>query len=235
SIAGLSGHLSVVGPNGGPFSIMITNVASTTSTVVTSTSASVSLVTNTQTLGLLSAGTTTLLFNGALATIPLVVATGANGTTAAAVQASLNSISTLSGNATVTGNNGGPFTITYTGAAQSSNASLIALVPSSVVATVTQQPKATLTFANAIQGGVNNPSSTFKLEVGTATGADDQLATAQHIGNGMLSSVSAFIGDNPSLTAANQINDVDLYRFEIQNSVSNLSINVAPSNSLDTY
>jgi hypothetical protein len=69
-----------------------------------------------QTLTLVSAGSTTLLFDGASATLPLTVALGANGTTAAAVLASLNTIPTLNGNVTVSGNNGGPFAITFVGA-----------------------------------------------------------------------------------------------------------------------
>src|SRR5262249_27799544 len=89
--------------------------------------------------------------------------------------------------------------------------------------------------ASAIKGNVNNPSSTFKLEVGTATAADDKITTAQHIGNSMNSSLSAFIGDNPSLSAANEVNDVDLYRFDLQYAVNDLSIDVAPSNALDTF
>ncbi|HEY2414173.1 MAG TPA: choice-of-anchor L domain-containing protein, partial [Pirellulaceae bacterium] len=235
TISGLSGHVSVGGSAGGPFTITLTNVAGSISSLVSTNSATVTLVTNSQTLALLTPGVTTLAFAGTAGTTPLAVTTGANGTTVAAVQASVDSITGLSGSATVSGKNGGPFTITYTGAAQTANASLMAILPSVVVASMTQQPKATLTFATAIAGGVNNPSSTFKLEVGTATTADDKISTAQHIGNSMSSSLPAFIGDNPSLSAANEVNDVDLYRFDVQNAVTDLSINVAPSNGLDTF
>ncbi len=234
TIPALSGHVSVTGPNGGPFTITLTNVAGAISSLVTTNSATVSLLTNSQTLSLLTPGVTSLAFNGATSTTPLVVATGANGTTLASVQASVNSIPGLSGAATVTGNTGGPFTITYSGAAQSANASLMALLPSTVVASMTQQPKATLTFFNPIQGTGLNTSSTFKLEVGTATTADDKVSTAQHIGNSMVDAngspapLSAYIGDNPALTTPNQVNDVDLYRFDLQQGVSNFTVNVSP-------
>src|SRR5207249_1111113 len=61
-------------------------------------------------------GSTTLSFDGASATSPLAVTLGAGGTTAAAVLANLNTIAALKGNVSVTGNNGGPFTVTFTGA-----------------------------------------------------------------------------------------------------------------------
>src|SRR5205823_2693518 len=81
----------------------------------------------------------------------------------------------------------------------------------------------TLNFANAIGAG------TWKLEVGTTTEPDDRITTAQHIGNSMATPVQAFIGDNLSLSAAQEGNDVDLYRFDVQNPVTDFSVTVTPS------
>lgn len=75
----------------------------------------------------------------------------------------------------------------------------------------------------------------FKLEVGTIAESDDRITTAQHIGNSMATSQAAFIGDNPTLSAV--ANDVDMYRFDVQNAVTDFSVNIAPANGsqLDTY
>ncbi len=236
TIPALVGKVSVTGSIGGPFTISTNNLAAgTVSSLIRANTNSVTVATNTQTLGLVANGTTNLSFNGATATSPLAVTTGAAGTTSASVQAALNTIPGLAGQATAVGANGGPFTITFSGSAATTNAALVARNPSGVVATVTHQPKATLTFAaGALTGVGNNLGSTFKLEVGTTTEPNDRITVAQHIGNSMATSLAAFIGDNPKLLVA-QTNDVDLYRFELESDVTDFSINVAPTNGLDTY
>ncbi len=236
TIPALAGKVSVSGPVGGPFTITTSNLAvGTVSSLIRANTTNVTVTTTTQTLGLVANGTTNLSFNGVTATSPLTVTTGASGTTVASVQSALNSIQGLAGQATVVGANGGPFTITFSGAAATTNAALVARNPAGLVATVTHQPKATLTFAaGAIQGGIGNPGSTFKLEVGATTEPNDRITTAQHIGNSMATSLAAFIGDNPKLLVA-QANDVDLYRFELETAVTDFGINVAPTNGLDTY
>src|SRR5262249_781786 len=85
-----------------------------------------------------------------------------------------------------------------------------------------QEYKAILTFASDIPGG------TFKLEVGNSTESDDTLTLAQHYANTMSSAVQAFIGDNVTLPAASQGNDVDIYRFDLSVG-SALTINVVPA------
>src|SRR5439155_699968 len=62
---------------------------------------------------------TTLSYNSVNATSALAVTTGAGGTTAAQVQTNLQTIAALAGaNIAVTGNTGGPFTITFGGSLQ---------------------------------------------------------------------------------------------------------------------
>src|SRR5207302_9471223 len=71
--------------------------------------------------------------------------------------------------------------------------------------------------------------------------------TARHVGNSMVDAngnaapIQAFIGDNVTLTSATQVNDVDLYRFELRTDVTDFSMMVTPTAgltstpSLDAY
>src|SRR5207302_1246974 len=106
---------------------------------------------------------------------------------------------------------------------------------------VTKQAKATLNFASDI------PAGTFKLEVGTTYESDDTLNSARHVGNSMVDAngnaapIQAFLGDSLTLGSATQANDVDLYRFDLQNAVNDFSLTVTPvagltsTPSLDAY
>src|SRR5262245_41182393 len=164
-------------------------------------------------------GTAQLSYNGISASSPLAV--GAS-TTAAAVQANLNTIAPLSGKVAVSGPAGGPFTVKFTGALAGTNVKTILSSSSNVL--VSQQPKATLSFTNAI------PAGTWKLEVGTTSEPDDRLTTSQHIGNSMTTPVQAFIGDNLSPAPFDQKNDVDLYSFDVQGqSQVSFSVTVTPT------
>src|SRR5947209_2547691 len=81
-----------------------------------------------QTLTLVANGATTLSFSGVNATSALTVTTGTSGTTAAQVQANLQTIPALAtaGNVTVSGNTGGPFTIVFGNTLAGQNVSQIA-------------------------------------------------------------------------------------------------------------
>src|SRR5262249_32054150 len=140
--------------------------------------------------------------------------------------------------ATVTGSQGGPFTIALPATAGAANVSLVAKSPSAVVAVASQQAMATLNFANPIAAG------TFQLNIGTTPepSAPETInnKNVQHIGNSMVDvngnavPIQAFIGDSlTATTAAAQANDVDLYRFDLQNDVQNFSVSVQPAASLD--
>src|SRR5207253_1915230 len=107
------GHVVVTGSTGGPFNIILSPVGNPGGTVTSSTAATATLVTTAQALGLVTSGVANLSFSGVSGTSPLVVTPGVGGTTAAAVQAVLNTIPTLNGSAAVSGPNGGPFTIIF--------------------------------------------------------------------------------------------------------------------------
>src|SRR5207247_3799400 len=91
TIAALNGHVAVVGPAGGPFSISVSTLpaGAGASLITSSTPAVATTVTASQTLSLVSNGISTLSFNGVSATSALTVVTGTTGTTAADVQATL--------------------------------------------------------------------------------------------------------------------------------------------------
>jgi hypothetical protein len=104
-------------------------------------------------------------------------------------------------------------------------------VSTPVVDPITKHSKVTLTFPAAIAAG------TYKLEVGTTSERDDQVSVAQHVGNSMVRPIQAFLGDNLVLSSSQQGNDVDLYKFEVHNPVSNFGFNIAPAlgSSLDVH
>jgi hypothetical protein len=99
-------------------------------------------------------------------------------------------------------------------------------IPQSVAYDPVQQ-KATLTFAAAISAG------TFKLEVGTSYESDGTIATARHVGNSMSAPIQAFIGDSLTLASNFQVNDVDLYQFNLVTNVTNFGFSVTPAAGLN--
>src|SRR5262245_28844143 len=102
-------------------------------------------------------------------------------------------------------------------------------IPDDATAPVVYDPaqkKATLRFATDI------PAGTFKLEVGVTYESDDRISLARHIANSMSSPLQAFIGDNVTLAAASQANDVDLYRFELRAAAA-INVTATPGASLD--
>lgn len=227
AIPGLSGNVAVVAGPGGTGIVEQFDI--TFQGALSGHSATVSLTPiGTGTAG--AAATTAVASN-----IPATGGTGA----AASILNNLNSIAALSGKVAVSGPNGGPYTIQFTGALAGTNVLPIVATTTSTtipptvlpsIVTITSQPKATLTFANAIAAG------TFKLEVGTTAEplAAETIANAQHVGNSMTTPVQAFIGDSLLPAPFDQKNDVDLYRFDLQNAVTDFAVNVTPAgNTLD--
>lgn len=106
-------------------------------------------------------------------------------------------------------------------------------VDAPVVDTATKHSKVTLRFAG------NIPVGTYKLEIGatsepvTSTTPDFKIGQARHVGNSMSSPLQAYIGDSLAPAPFVQVNDVDLYRFELQSAVTDFSVNVVPGATLD--
>jgi hypothetical protein len=174
-------------------------------------------------------------------------ASGGSGA-AASIQNNLASIPALAGKVSVTGPSGGPYTIQFTGALAGTNvAPIIATTTSTLpppvppapplpplpsIVSITSQPKASLVFAAAI------PPGTQKLEIGTSPEPRvlETTSNAQHLGNSMTTPLQAFLGDSLLLSGSAQANDVDLYRFDLQNAVGNFAVTVTPraGSTLDT-
>ncbi len=109
--AQLQANLAAIGGSNGPLSGAGAIIVTGNGTAVLPFNLSFS---NTDTVALTTSGNVTFSYFGIAAPV-LPITTGANGTTAAALAANLQLIPALSGSGavTVTGNNGGPFTITY--------------------------------------------------------------------------------------------------------------------------
>jgi len=106
-------------------------------------------------------------------------------------------------------------------------------LPESVTYTsdpLTRQAKASLLFSADL------PAATFKLEVGTTSEptVDERIALAQPMAGSMASPLTAFLGDALTLSGASQVNDVDLYRFDLRSDVSDFSVVVTPQAGLNT-
>lgn len=106
-------------------------------------------------------------------------------------------------------------------------------LPASVTYTtdpLTRQAKASLLFAADL------PAGTFKLEVGTTSEptVDERISLAQPIAGSMASPWTAFLGDALTLSGASQVNDVDLYRFDLRSDVSDFSVVITPQAGLNT-
>lgn len=177
AIPALSGNVSVSGPAGGPWLVSFNNAlagldvsALTSATVVSGsgdTTVSVGeltrgggiypIVSEQQTLTV-GAGTNSMhfVFNGVTSPAGSFSAT----TTPTAVQGYLNNIPALSGNVSVTGANGGPFTITFTNALANREVPPISLF--SVLG-------GTATVTETAKGGINVgtlPAITVRKELG---------------------------------------------------------------------
>ncbi|MCY2989616.1 MAG: DVUA0089 family protein, partial [Planctomycetota bacterium] len=140
------------------------------------------------------------------------------GLTDAALQNNLNTIAALQGNVTVLGSVGGPFTLVFNNAlARVSTATLVATPTAPATATVTSLATGGFipdgTIATAVNAGTlfnRSPSTSFTY--------------------------AGFLGDGSAGTSTN-VNDVDLYRFDLPTTASptTVTITVTPDAGNNTW